>query len=182
MQQKSHGARASLAREAQGQPCQDLLLLLGTGGADAQCSMVDEGGIVAARKRRRRERTSSAGGPDRQCIRCPPAQSSRTRGWRSEQTRSQSQTGRPFLAGGGENEWVESHNGREQRVGNRRGESPRRAEIEPLSKGVSLLRACRALGSRRWVMVPEYEKGTWKTARKGREIRRARTVGGSGGA
>jgi hypothetical protein len=63
MQQKSHGARASLARKAQGQPCQDLLLLLGASGADAQCSMVNEGGIVAARKRRRRERTSSAGGP-----------------------------------------------------------------------------------------------------------------------
>ena len=61
MQQRSHGARASLVREAQGQPCQDLLLLLGAGDADAQWSMADGGGIVLHAREEEKERAAPGG-------------------------------------------------------------------------------------------------------------------------
>ncbi|KIN05668.1 hypothetical protein OIDMADRAFT_49185 [Oidiodendron maius Zn] len=146
--------------------------------------MADEGGIVLHAREEEKERAAPGGRWTRIGsafdARQPRAAARERREIRADtepEPNSSSVPGR-----GGEDEWLESHNGREQKVGNRGGEPPRRAEIEPLSKGVSLLWACKALGSRRWVMVREYARGTWQTARKGRKIRRARTVGGYGGA
>lgn len=137
-----------------------------------------EGSCCTQEKKRKNEQRRGAGGPGQAVHSMPasPEQPHERREIRAETEPEPNSSSVPGQGGrgrvGGKPQWTRA----ESRESG--GEPPRRAEIEPLSKGVSLLRACRALGRRRWVMVPEYERGTWRTARKGREIRRARTVGG----